>query len=340
MNRRNRRLRTPLLLASRWWSSSAPTLALDLTDALAAPRVARASNERFSDPRASRSRADDVVIVAIDDKTLRRRSTAVAVPAQATTRRSSGTSPRPAPRSSPMTSSSPSRRRPPQRRRQAHRGGPRPAAGRDGHDRGDPHGKTRIFGGAGSGGLHYSRAIPANSNYASTSTGASATWRSRSTALQTFPLAAARAAARRTAEHPVGQQRLDRLQGRHAEPAHRLSFSDVYSGQVPGLGGPRQGGGGRRHAPIAARPAPDLDVRQRPDAGPGDPGERRGHRARGLPAEGRAGLARHRAARLPRRRWRRSSRCACGSSSALGLGILALAAFLVGAQVAFETTAW
>ena len=82
---------------------------------------------------------------------------------------------------------------------------------------------------------------------------------------------------------------------------------------------------------------PDLDHRRRPDAGPGDPGQRDHHRARGLPAARRAALARHRC-------------CSSRSASLAPLAALRLRifvgarhrrrsrwpAFLVGAQVAFN----
>ena len=80
MNRRNRRLRTVLLLASAVLVVGA-TLALDLTHAL--QRLEYTSvNERF-DIRGRQTPPDDVVVVAIDDKSLRGAGCAVAVPAQA-----------------------------------------------------------------------------------------------------------------------------------------------------------------------------------------------------------------------------------------------------------------
>ena len=104
-------------------------------------------------------------------------------------------------------------------------------------------GKTRIFGGAL--GLRYSRAIPSNSNYENDSDGRIRHVAFKIDGLETFPLAAARAQLDGKLKVPAGQQRLDRLQGRHPEPA-QVQLRRHLRGQVQGLRRARQGRGRRR----------------------------------------------------------------------------------------------
>ena len=89
VNRRNRRLRAMLLVAPRWWSSSAPPWRSTSPTPCSASELSSV-DERFK-MRGTPAHADDVVIVAIDDKTFDDLEAAVALQAQASTRRSSAT---------------------------------------------------------------------------------------------------------------------------------------------------------------------------------------------------------------------------------------------------------
>ena len=173
-------------------------------------------------------------------------------------------------------------------------------------------GQTRIFGGGE--GLAFSRATPSNSNYINDVDGRIRHVAFKIQDLRTFPLAAAAVAQRRPVatvpgrdsvwiDYPGGPGRI-----------RTLHFSDVEAGRFPADARARQGRRGRRDRAVAAGPPPDVDDRQRADAGPGDPGAAR-HRACGLPAARRA-AARGRPLILAARHGRaagRHPRCACCS---------------------------
>ena len=183
--------------------------------------------------------------------------------------------------------------------------------------------RRRIFGGAL--GLRYSRAIPSNSNYRERLGRAHPrTCRSRSTVSRRSRSRRRAAQLGRPARACLaGNSAWIDYQGRARPSLRRISFVDVYYGRFKDSDVRGKVVVVGATAPVAAGPAPDLDDRQRPDAGPGDPGQRDRHRAGGLPAAtdapagstswllvllGIAGAARQ--------------RCACASSVALAIGAL------------------
>jgi adenylate cyclase len=90
--------------------------------------------------------------------------------------------------------------------------------------------KTRIFGGAL--GLRYSRAIPSNSNYTLDSDGRIRRVSFRIQTLETFPLAAARAYQGGRLSVPAGNSAWIDYRGK-TPSIRRLSFADVYAGRFP-----------------------------------------------------------------------------------------------------------
>jgi adenylate cyclase len=92
----------------------------------------------------------------------------------------------------------------------------------------DKSGKTRIFGGAL--GLRYSRAVPSNSNYKNDSDGRIRHVAFRIQKLETFPLAAARAFNGGHLHLPKGNSAWIDYKG-DTPSLHRISFSDVYNGK-------------------------------------------------------------------------------------------------------------
>jgi adenylate cyclase len=92
----------------------------------------------------------------------------------------------------------------------------------------DASGKTRIFGGAL--GLRYSRAIPSNSNYENDSDGRIRHVAFRIQKLETFPLAAARAYEGGHLDVPKGNSAWIDYKG-DTPSLRRISFSDVYNGK-------------------------------------------------------------------------------------------------------------
>jgi adenylate cyclase len=92
----------------------------------------------------------------------------------------------------------------------------------------DASGKTRIFGGAL--GLRYSRAIPSNSNYENDSDGRIRHVAFRIQKLETFPLAAARAYEGGHLNVPKGNSAWIDYKG-DTPSLRRISFSDVYNGK-------------------------------------------------------------------------------------------------------------
>jgi adenylate cyclase len=92
----------------------------------------------------------------------------------------------------------------------------------------DKSGKTRIFGGAL--GLRYSRAIPSNSNYKNDSDGRMRHVAFRIQKLETFPLAAARAFNGGHLHLPKGNSAWIDYKG-DTPSLKRISFSDVYNGK-------------------------------------------------------------------------------------------------------------
>jgi adenylate cyclase len=92
----------------------------------------------------------------------------------------------------------------------------------------DASGKTRIFGGAL--GLRYSRAIPSNSNYENDSDGRIRHVAFRIQKLETFPLAAARAYQGGHLDVPKGNSAWIDYKG-DTPSLRRISFSDVYNGK-------------------------------------------------------------------------------------------------------------
>jgi adenylate cyclase len=226
MNKRARRLRTLLLLASAVVVVGA-ALALDLTHAL--QRLEYTSvNERFN-IRGRQKPPDDVVVVAIDDKSFeeldvrwpfRRKLHAQVI-------------------------------------RNLTRAGAKviaydvqftePDADHPGDDdklieavRAQPlsvmattevdarTGKTRIFGGAL--GLRYSRAIPSNSNYENDSDGRIRHVAFKIDGLETFPLAAARAQLGGQLKVPAGNSAWIDFKG-DTPSLRRFSFVDIYAGR-------------------------------------------------------------------------------------------------------------
>jgi adenylate cyclase len=94
----------------------------------------------------------------------------------------------------------------------------------------DPNGKTRIFGGAL--GLRYSRAIPSNSNYENDSDGRIRHVAFKIDGLETFPLAAARAQLGGRLDVPKGNSAWIDYKG-DTPSLRKISFSDVYRGDFP-----------------------------------------------------------------------------------------------------------
>jgi len=94
----------------------------------------------------------------------------------------------------------------------------------------DPDGKTRIFGGAL--GLKYSRAIPSNSNYQNDSDGRIRHVAFRIQKLETFPLAAARAYRDGRLDVPSGNSAWVDYKG-DTPSLSRISFADVYHDKFP-----------------------------------------------------------------------------------------------------------
>jgi adenylate cyclase len=92
----------------------------------------------------------------------------------------------------------------------------------------DASGKTRIFGGAL--GLRYSRAIPSNSNYENDSDGRIRHVAFRIQKLETFPLAAARAYQGGHLDVPKGNSAWIDYKG-DTPSLRRISFSDIYNGK-------------------------------------------------------------------------------------------------------------
>jgi adenylate cyclase len=92
----------------------------------------------------------------------------------------------------------------------------------------DQDGKTRIFGGAL--GLKYSRAIPSNSNYENDDDGRIRHVAFKIQGLETFPLAAARAAQGGHLDVPKGNTAWIDYKG-DTPSLHRISFVDVYEGR-------------------------------------------------------------------------------------------------------------
>jgi len=92
----------------------------------------------------------------------------------------------------------------------------------------DQNGKTRIFGGAL--GLKYSRAIPSNSNYENDDDGRIRHVAFKIQGLETFPLAAARAAQGGHLDVPKGNTAWIDFKG-DTPSLHRISFVDVYEGR-------------------------------------------------------------------------------------------------------------
>jgi adenylate cyclase len=91
----------------------------------------------------------------------------------------------------------------------------------------DPDGKTRIFGGAL--GLRYSRAIPSNSNYENDSDGRIRHVAFKIDGIETFPLAAARAQRGGRLDLPAGNSAWIDYKG-DTPSLRRISFSNVYHG--------------------------------------------------------------------------------------------------------------
>jgi adenylate cyclase len=235
VNRRNRRLRTTLLLAATVFVVGA-ALALDLTDAL--QRLESTSvNERFS-IRGKQKPADDVVVVGIDDKTLSdlnqrwpfRRKYHARVIRNLTKAGASviaydieftdpqGTTEQDVADDNALI--------------EAVRAQPKAVMATTEVDASKKKlaDKTRIFGGAE--GLKYSRAIPANGNYVLDDDGRIRHMAFNIDTLQTLPIAAARAQLGGRVKVPGGDWAWIDYKG--DTPSLRfLSFSDVYRNEFP-----------------------------------------------------------------------------------------------------------
>jgi adenylate cyclase len=237
VNRRNRRLRTSLLLGAAVLVVGI-TLALDLTDAL--QRLESTTvNERFA-IRGREKPPNDVVVVAIDDKTLDeldqqwpyRRSTharvirnlskagakVIAYDVEFTQPQSTGNEARDvaddnalieAVRSHPGTVMATTEVDPSKKKV------------------GD---KTHIFGGGE--GLKYSRATPANGNYVLDGDGRIRHMAFKIDTLETLPIAAARAQLGGRLRTPSGDWAWVDYKG-DTPSLHVLSFSDVYRNKFP-----------------------------------------------------------------------------------------------------------
>jgi adenylate cyclase len=234
VNRRNRRLRTSLLLVAAVVVVGT-ALALDLTDAL--QRLENTSvNERFA-IRGKQKPPDDVVVVGIDDKTLsdlnvrwpfRRRyhakvirnltragASVIAYDIEFTDPQ--GTTDQDISDDNKLI--------------EAVRAQPRAVMATTEVDaRQKGLGKTRIFGGAL--GLRYSRAIPANGNYALDSDGRIRHMAFTIDTLETLPMAAARAQLGGRVRAPSGDWAWIDYKG-NTPSLRSLSFSDVYRGKFP-----------------------------------------------------------------------------------------------------------
>jgi adenylate cyclase len=228
VNRRNRRLRTFLLLASALLVVSA-ALALDLTHAL--QRLEYTSvNERFN-IRGRQAPPDDVVVVAIDDKSFeeldtrwpfRRKLHAQVI--RNLTRAGAKVI------AYDVQFTEPDADHPGDDDKliEAVRAQPRAVMATTEVDA--KTGKTRIFGGAL--GLRYSRAIPSNSNYENDSDGRIRHVAFKIDGLETFPLAAARAQRGGHLGLPKGNSAWIDYKG-DTPSLHRISFSSVYKGDFP-----------------------------------------------------------------------------------------------------------
>jgi adenylate cyclase len=228
VNRRARKLRTVLLLAGAVVVVGA-ALALDLTNAL--QRLEYTSvNERFN-IRGRQAPPDDVVVVAIDDKSFEElnvrwpfRRTLHARVIRNLTRAGAKV----IAYDVQFTEADADHPGDDDKLIEAVRAQPLSVMATTEVD--EKTGKTRIFGGAL--GLRYSRAIPSNSNYENDSDGRIRHVAFKIDGLETFPLAAARA------QHGG---RLDISSGNSAwidykgdtPSLHRISFSTVYRGDFP-----------------------------------------------------------------------------------------------------------
>jgi adenylate cyclase len=228
VNKRARKLRTVLLLAGAVVVVGA-ALALDLTNAL--QRLEYTSvNERFN-IRGRQAPPDDVVVVAIDDKSFEElnvrwpfRRTLHARVIRNLTRAGAKV----IAYDVQFTEADADHPGDDDKLIEAVRAQPLSVMATTEVD--EKTGKTRIFGGAL--GLRYSRAIPSNSNYENDSDGRIRHVAFKIDGLETFPLAAARA------QHGG---RLDISSGNSAwidykgdtPSLHRISFSTVYRGDFP-----------------------------------------------------------------------------------------------------------
>jgi adenylate cyclase len=235
VNRRNRRLRTLLLLAAAVIVVGS-TLALDLADAL--QRLESSTvNERFA-IRGKQKAADDVVVVGIDDKTLddinqrwpyRRKyhakvirnltkagATVIAYDVEFTDPQ--GDTEQDVADDNALI--------------EAVRAQPKAVMATTEVDASKKKvaDKTRIFGGAE--GLKYSRAIPANGNYVLDRDGRIRHMAFRIDTLQTLPIAAARAQLGGRVKVPAGDWAWIDYKG-DTPSLRTLSFSDVYNGKFP-----------------------------------------------------------------------------------------------------------
>jgi adenylate cyclase len=236
VNRRNRRLRTLLLLAAAV-AVVGVALALDLTDAL--QRLENTTvNERFT-IRGKQKPPNDVVIVGVDDKTFddlkqqwpfRRKyhakvirnltkagASVVAYDFEFTDPQTSGNSQRDIADDNALI--------------MAVRAQPRTVMATtevDAAQKGNA--KVRIFGGAE--GLKYSRAIPGNGNYALDSDGRIRHVAFRIDTLESLAIAAARAKLGGHLRLPSGDWAWIDYKG-DTPSLRTLSFSDVYRGKFP-----------------------------------------------------------------------------------------------------------
>ena len=325
MNRRSRRLRTLLLLASRS-SSWASALALDLTHAL--QRLEYTSvNERFNirghaeaarrRRRRGRRRQD-----------VRGAGRAVAVPAQAPRAGDPQPHARRGEGRSPTTSSSPSPTRDQPRdddkldrggpRRSRARSWPRPRSTPSGED---AHLRRRARAALQPGDPARTPTTPNDSD------GRIRHMAFKIDGLETFPLAAARAQRGGHRRRRQGQQRLDRLQGRHARAVRDDQLLDVYTGKFPDYAV-------KGKIVVVGATAPSLqDLHATSTTGSGlMPGPEIQASAvvtalEGFPLEDAPGWVDVAADRRCSACWRRSPRCACGSSWRWPSASLALVAF-------------
>lgn len=227
MNRRARKVRTLLLLAGAVVVVGA-ALALDLTHAL--QRLEYTSvNERFN-IRGRQKPPDDVVVVAIDDKSFeeldarwpfRRKLHAQVI------RNLTRAGAKVIAYDVQFTEPDVDHPGDDDKLIEAVRAQPRAVMATT---EVDPNGKTRIFGGAL--GLRYSRAIPSNSNYENDSDGRIRHVAFKIDGLETFPLAAARAQQGGHLNVPKGNSAWIDYKG-DTPSLRRISFSSVYKGDFP-----------------------------------------------------------------------------------------------------------